>query len=386
MSFGLLDWVNANIDYLWGDTWAENLQAESVSTGELSGAYPGDVRAYAEGEVVASISPEDSATPVQDAIDAVDAATGSTGRLNGWGTVEVPPRRVENAGTLTSLGGKRLLGYGIESSIIEFTDLDAPGWEVTEFADSERSYVDGITFDGSDRTNRTAPLIHYSGGDTPYSCHMGRVQFQQASGPVIHFENSHPFSSHWEFVRGTEYDGGLFLANNLAKMFSIGEIYGSPINPPSNNDTGLVSIANTSGTVVKIGKINAGGANIRALDANLKGNGSLEVGVINFEPSTGGSHDSAVRLLNDGGTNIGGISVANASDINQFVELRAAQNKHIGQCVAPGGVTINNSRVVTFTDTAGANTYIGVSGEVSNNSGAALTHPIACLGDLTTVS
>jgi len=105
--------VDADVGTLRGTTEAEQLAAS-----DLLGGYPGRVRGIANGEVVASVNPTDSTTPVQDALDAV-LQHSSRGR------VVLPPATVEESGTLQGLGeGIQLVGHVGQRRIAR--DLEIP--------------------------------------------------------------------------------------------------------------------------------------------------------------------------------------------------------------------------------------------------------------------
>lgn len=156
----------------------------------------------------AAIDPSTTETPIQDAIDTIES--GSESRLPA-GAVLLPPGQITEAGPLLRTRFKRFLGWGTVATVVQFTDPTAPGiaQDPEVRRDAQRTYWDGIRFLGGGGDlrpgDRTAPWLHLEDhfGDEPNSIggfNVGRLRLDFWGDPVVHFDGSFIFESHWEWL------------------------------------------------------------------------------------------------------------------------------------------------------------------------------------------
>jgi len=101
-----------------------------------------------------AINPETTTTPVQDAIDAVDAAASAVFDGTRPGKVILPARNIQEASTLNSLGGKAIVGVSPYASRVFIQDMTADG---IQFDADNLVWLHNWTLHGTDKANGTAP-------------------------------------------------------------------------------------------------------------------------------------------------------------------------------------------------------------------------------------
>ena len=161
--------------------------------------------------VEAAVDPETTDRPVQDAIDAI-------GRDN-EGAVLLPPTTVEEAGPIVGGNTKQLLGWGMLTSEIRFTDPEADGiaQDPDIVDDWQYSSVSGVRLDGGGPSRTGGSAIHFEHAAVP-AFTLDRVDIPEWGGPdpVVWADTGHWFDSVWGLVKvgNTTSRGNAFQWDN----------------------------------------------------------------------------------------------------------------------------------------------------------------------------
>jgi hypothetical protein len=255
-----------------GTSYFEDLVSDSATTDELNGEYSDNVRAFADGGVVANIDPSTTGTPVQDAYDAVAAV--------GAGTVIVPPTTITEDGKIVhNTDGINLIGYQ-GASTIEFTDTTDHG---VQFDGARHWFWDGIRFDGVDNTATDRRAWHWTGGSARAS-HVGNVEFANWGDGVIHFDTGNPFNADWKSVWTIDCHGPTIDADRVVGPgFEIGVVGANPL---SGSVLDLGQDASAESISIDIGTLNVGRTpSGPILLERTNANGTVTIGQTNIEPN-----------------------------------------------------------------------------------------------------
>lgn len=351
----------------------------AFATDELTGTYVGDVRAVSNGEVIASIDPDATATPVSDARDAI--VTDGDGR----GTILYPPREIteESAYTQSEIGISHR-GYGVGTSTVVFPAGTADGyvWDGVS-----RVEFGGITVSGGDGTRAAGSAWRFINSATD-DFNVGAVQFRNWAGadPVIHCDTGHPYSGDWRKLRaGTTNEGPFLLAeDSFGPGMSVENIRASL----GTQDPAVQIAASGGGFVTDVGatfeRINVGGSTTQALITQTS-NGQIKVGGID---KFGADTDAVVKVLGGTVPVVESVRLAGSVTVDNIYQLGGTGNT-VGRgslALPDDSGTVNSTQVAVNDDTNRRIIFEGVSNQVTNNTGAALSQPISCLADLTTVT
>ena len=348
------------------------LVSESVNTDEMLNSI-GDARIQTafDGLVVpvapgvgmdSAVDPTTTTTPVQDAVDAVNAAT-----ADGEGAVLLPPDTVQEDGTITGLGRINLIGWGEFTSSIEFTDLSSDGILVAGKSDGRGAYLDGLELDGSDKASRTSgSAIRFTG--TAGRFNMGTVRFDHWGGdPVIWADTGAPFSSHWQNLRfqTAGYSVRAIRLDEGGPNLSIGNMY-------AGNDAGVPDIRQADGgAALRIGMLNLGGGS-GGLFLRENEFGRFYCGYINWEPSLSTSLDTIVQCDNQIPATFECIQMGGTEGDTDYMFSQgggAPGNNIVGQLLSPKG-TLNNNKIEIETEPSFESWYYGQASEIDNNAGS----------------
>lgn len=348
----------------------------------LEGKYPGRVRGIANGQVVASIDPSASVSPVMDAFDLVAA--------NGGGTVELPPEStIQEAGPIKPGGGVHLVP---NNATIEITGGGDGLYIDTSNANASGGFVQ---FSIYGELSVHGPGDNAGGG---YAVHMG------PNGGLSNSQWVRVNLRHWDGVAWYEETGGAAY-QNVYEHLHFSQVDAGDVNgvvdlqgggAPDRvhllsaypSDSGSLSdshILRTDPGSWHIGTMNIGGTAAQAIRANVAGGNGVTAEMINWEPTGQNSTPNAVVFANGGNPVKVGHVVVRGTTSYVYGQWAAADN-YFGTVNTHGTGSVTTNIVENRNDTNGANIYEGLSADVTDNSGVALTTPIACLGDLTTVS
>lgn len=344
--------------------------------GELLAARAGQVVPVVAGGAVSPIDPGETNTPVGDAIDRVD----EVGTNKGFGTVLLPPGRIQEAEPLVPTQFTRVLGWGVNNTLVEFTDRSSDGIRVERLKQGKFVTLDGFTLSGgsSDR-RRGGSAIHFANDTSnPKHFNMGSVGFREWIDPVVHLEEGAPFGSRWEHL-----DFG--FGHNDGREIVVGSdesLLGTQIGVISaGNRTGdPVLTTDFSGSRLFVGFINIGGSAGQAMVIDAAINGHIEVGGINFE-SGAQTSDPIVTLNGPASTRIGHVRNANGA-VRSMVRL-GRRNAHnvIGRLRNAG--TVRRGLIEVTRQPSGPSFYFGSSNDFATRLDS-LKENIVAFGDMQT--
>jgi hypothetical protein len=143
-----------------------------------------------------------------------------------------------------------------------------------------------------------------------------------------------------------------------------------------------------------IGTCNFGGAMGRSLEPTFAGQYGAQVAHLNYEPFVDyGQIGQLIDHRSDRPFSLDSIALYNVSaTINRLHYLNGVELGYYPVPAVNGSVIINNLVYINSDTTTAVNSptrsivYEGKSGEVNNANGGTLTEPVACLGDLSTVT
>ncbi|UXF50972.1 MAG: hypothetical protein HQRvContig04_13 [Haloquadratum phage sp.] len=366
----------------------------SLSTGEVIGEWPSKVTAIAENRVVASIDPVESTTPIQDAIDAINAvgylppdATAVKANIDAVGKVLLPPGEVVEEDSLSGLGGKSLIGSNSYTVVHQPASVDQPQIVVADQSDIEHSWIDRVHFDGGDYSARTNPgMIRYDSG--AHEGHdIGRVIVTNYTGPLFYENGGAPFSSVWGHIKAEVYDGPLNNPTSGPDRH-INSVYVAA----SSDSSAIFEAERNAALGLSVDSVNIGGST-GPLYTEVTGAGtsrsSVLFGYVNWESSADTSAwtdpSAIVRCQTNGEFQINRLKVNNQSNtsIDQIVEIEGGGGNVIGPLDT--NKATNNNYVFISANTGSAEPNIVYDRSPRVSLGQDLANPIACLGDLTTL-
>jgi hypothetical protein len=309
-----------------------------------------------------AIDPESTPTPVNDAIEKI---SGSQNK-RGFGAVILPPSTIEEAAPIIPSEFIQIIGWGINTSKIEFIDLAGDGIRVTDLKEGWYVHLDGFTLSGSDKSERNGgSAIHFdnNSGYRPKHFNIGRLGFREWIGPVIHCERGSPFGCRWEYLDfGFGHNNGceIVLENDQSLMGTqIGYI-------SAGNATGdTVLDIRFAGAKIFIGYINVGGSAGQALQVKSTSQGHINVGGINFE--SGVTVDKAAVSLNGpASTCIDYVRTMNVS-VDSVIRLgRQNGNNIIRHVEVSDNTTVRVGKIEIADEPEAPSYYFGSADEIVN--------------------
>lgn len=349
-------------------SWGKSPSFDSVSTASLSGSYIQRIRAFSETGHVASIDPSSSSSPLQDAIDAINADSGA-------GRIILPPGQIHEQGPLTGWGGKQILGYGNAYGGTELIlDGDNP-LVLCDTSVNNYTYWDGILFKGG---GKNQPCFDFQSGVA--GCNFGRLvfaNFANGSEGVISFNGATAWASNWDYIRftsdctgrcvstldGSAATGTPQLRIGMLETYATG---GEPV------------VKNVDGPDMHIGTLNVGGAHSQAVYVDQNIDRKLTVDYINFE-TTSGTQTDIVEVHNEGQTRLGYVKLRSGITVDSMVLGEFEHGNTIVGTLATKG-TINNNKIVVNSAPNAPNFYFGPASDITNSTGTQTWQALASAG------
>jgi hypothetical protein len=230
---------------------------------------------------VSPVDPAETPTPVGDAVARID----ESGENDGFGVVILPPTTISEAEPVIPSHYVQFIGYGVNTSGIEFTNLERDGFRVTRPEEGKFVALDGFTVSGTDREARTdGSAIHFvnDSGRSPKQFNIGDLAFRDWVDPVVHCERGSPFDSTWHHLDfGYDANDGREIVLEREQSLlgtQIGYI------GAGNATRDPVLYTNFAGAKIDIGFLNIGGTAGQAARIKSSKNGYVHIGGINFEP------------------------------------------------------------------------------------------------------
>lgn len=357
----------------------QDIEPASVTTESLDGTFPSELRAESAGEIVATVDPADTTTPVQDAIDAINTDG------DGSGTIDVPGGNIADASPgLSGMADIIAEGEGIVSTTIEMTDTASPGLPVTAGSDLRAGGFRDLTFSGSDASARTTTEPAFLLDAAVFDVEMDRVNLSNWVRE-FHFNTGDIYSSEWGLVVSNPTEEVLVHdAAARSPGWSVDHWFVSP----DAVVTGQALFDINTGTMLDVTTMNAGSNSGRLVHIADTANdqGAMSIGTLNFESS---QTISEVFYLGNQrhGFKLGQMMLGGGVTVDQAVNVGGGGYNYIG-FIRDGNNTVNTDYIVVTADTLNAAPTITEmdSAVVTDSSGVTLSQPVACLGDLTTVS
>jgi hypothetical protein len=325
-----------------------------------------------------AIDPTETDTPLSDAVAVLD----ETGDQPGKGAILLPPRKIRQEGAVRPSQFVRFLGWGPQTSNVEFTDLTEDGFRITALKEGRFVYLDGFTMSGSDENQRSGgSAIHFISEEvSPKQFNMGYMAFRDWIDPVLHFEKGSPYDSTWQHLdfgwdgnRGRE----IVLEENQSLMGTqIGYI-------SAGNSTGdTVFWTNFAGARLRIGFMNVGGSAGQAARIWATQNGHVHIGGINFESGVS-VENPIVELRGPAAVKLGHVKNTD-STVDSIVQLTQDNANNIIEHVRNFrnfGARLNVGPIEIADEPQGPSYYFGPSENVVN-SAEATTNKFWALGDM----
>jgi hypothetical protein len=346
-----------------GQSQFSNLQSMGAQSISLTDQR---IYIYSAGDLLSTIDPTTTTTPIQDAWDTADDGS----------TIYYPPIKMQTAGGLSGGGQTRHIGLGgagrQSGTVIEDTDETTPLFVGDTQADEEDAFFQGIRFE-SQTTPRSAPAFKFNANVSRWNLYD--VWFDRFSGDdLFDFTNGHVWSSTWRSIRSRLYDSFIYAEDSGAPLI-LDDVYLNSDDESSPE----IDYTGSNGDLI-ISAWNKGGVQCPLVDASKGSENSVRyIGPGNFEPSSapttipyivrvGFDAESFVApfAVHEGALSVDyGVSIrANGSDGSTF----AARNEY-GLEIFGGG--------------DGSHVYGGPASEVNNTEGTNLNNPIVCLADVT---
>lgn len=389
----------------------EEIYNKQGSTATMQTAWDGLVVPVAPGlGMVNAVNPEQTATPIQDAIDALPS--------NG-GTVLLPPETVVNEGSIHMRSGVSIQGWGYGFTPDEtLSEIYVPNENADlirfdeEVGGMRGCRLDGFQlqgpiliwpdFDDRDPDDTTGVGIRFgdenrSSGKNPNigRLHIGRIRITGLQNAAMKSEPGSKFTEcYFENITAERIDAGnataLFdFSEELGVGAHFGIIGAYPVGRASGVDSNIVHIGR--GGEASIRHLNVGGGVNRLLTIAAV-MGEYTVDQINFESRHQlESSDELIYLSGDGNVNIGSIQLRRGTTERVYRLDNTNWQETNGHNVL-GPINWAEWRDTPFTaakpiavdgDTTHSTIYMGPSKHIGNNTGSELSTPIACLGDLT---
>ena len=298
------------------------------SVGDL---VDGDVVCVGEALDTTTVDPEETETPVQDALDLI-AETG--------GRVYLPPRRVRERGPVRPYPNTGIYGFGMNVSVLHITDADTDGIVFDRDPRANRVQLDGFELRGPGLDTDSGVAIHVRDSTAspvadPADLYVGRLYCWAWSDSVYRVdEGVGPFQCRLDFLRMDDCDAGdadalVEWRSDYGPANAVGTVVAYPRADRSGADSTLLF---QRGGGLAFGDITVGGTTGRLVDTQ---SGRLHVGRLHYEPVDARSvPESLVRVGPYGATRFDDV-VVDAGAVDYVYELtEGAGNARFGP---PGG-------------------------------------------------
>jgi len=374
----------SNIEPIDGETigtGVEDVDVGSVSTGELAGEYSSLIRVESDSEVVATVDPANSTTPVEDALSA-------SGRGD---AVHLPPgASITETGPIYMRDKRTVYGNNAEITITgnsgglvaDLTQVTSPG-----------NFVDGFDILGSLAIYGQGPASGQGGHaidmiDGLTNCewtgavsvwHWDGIAWRERSGSAP-FQNQF---SHLRFknVDAGDVDGVIKWAGGGAGS-TIRQISAYPSSTGSGQDSTIIS--GGSSVSRTIGDINIGGSPSRVLTGII---GDVQIDHINYEPTVQNSVTDTLLLVQGGSARVrmlrlNGVGLSYSVD-HAYLTFNPDEATYLGSVKTGSSVTVNNATFEHNQSNAlnGSFTVEMPATEVNNTHSSVLSTPIFCMAD-----
>lgn len=351
-----------------------------LTAGVFAALRDGYVVAMADALDGAVFDPEATETPVQDALDAVDA--------RGGGRVYLPPTRVTETGPIRPHANTGVVGFGMNVSVVEITGTRTDGVRFDRPTAVQRVVLDGFELRGPGVKRDTGVACHYvdatgDPADDPADVHVGRLYCRRWTNSVLRVEEGvGPFQCRYDFLRADDCDAGAERALlDWRSSYGPANRFGTVVAYPTAGASGRSStILAQDGGELAFGDVTVGGT---AGALVVQRDGRLHVERAHWEPERQPTTpDALVSLAGEGTTRVGDV-VVDAGRVPHVYELeRGFANKFLlAPSAARGRVT---DAVVHVTGGAAAESrswYVGPLADVRVDSGVANRGRLRVLGD-----
>lgn len=386
--------TDEQIEYInTGTSW----RGFAVPADAIHAARAGHVSAIGAGlGVVDAVDPANTSVPVQDAINLLPA---------GGGEVLIPPGGVTNSGTIKVTHNVAIRGFGpahrdqpVSEIHVDVTGSDCIKLVADSTGNAQYNALNGFILRGPGQATNSGIGIHAPNGVN--HLHIGHIDVLDLGNQVLNIQGGNEYHIDNLTCHGIEPQASgateVMEFGGGSAGVTIGLIAGYPRG--NQTDSSIERFCHIAGGSFNIQHMNIGGACRRALQTDDLT--CVSVGTVRHEPTAlEGDLSTTESALSAVTHNGGGVCQVGAA---MNVDVGAVTHDAIYVAAPPsggsgtngnyfGGVrkagTVNNAIVDIQTDTSQAeNIYQGASADVSNSSGATLTNPWVCLGDLTTVS
>lgn len=328
-----------------------------------------------------TVDPADTDTPVQDAVDLLDA--------NGGGTVRLPPNSITEAGSITVPSNTEIRGFGPDISKVNVTPSGVDGVVFDEAGGVDHAHLDGFALNGPGPGTDSGVAIHHVNGDTQ-NLRIGRLIVWGWTNSVYRVEEGvGPFQCRHDEITVYDCDAGdedgLFEFRSWygpANWF--GTVAAYPVAESSGRNT---TVFFTRGGTQTVDYLTMGGSAGTVLHQTWDAQVRFES--IHWEPTALRSTPSAlVRLLGNGTATIGDVKQITGTTDYVYELGHDAYNgndparKRLGPYYGLGGSLASN--VVNLSapnDPAKPSFYPGAAGDVDVTHAAANTGGLRALGE-----
>ena len=347
--------------------------------------------ADADSSPVLYIDPANTTTPVQDAIDTI----------NNHGRVILPPQIVEEQTTVFippeveivgwGFGGNYAAGAWNVGSAIKILNADVDCLVIGENGRSAGNRLDEFQVIGPSADDSTVS----TGAGLRIKNHMargyiGRLRFTNLTDSAIWTDGGDLVECFFGTIASNAIDAAysnraIYELGGVGWSSSIGTLAGYADNTLSGQMSDGLRVAGVGN--IDIGALNLG-SDLKAAVVENGGDGAVRIGTINYEPH-GSTNDVSAIIYSYGAKNlhIGSTTLRAGTNYDYYAVLDGSGNTYLSTYTPNGSTThTTNIDVQVANDTTGPIIYEGMSANVANSSGVALSYPVSCLGDLTTVN
>lgn len=358
-------------DSIDGQGGMELTALERVETGDLTGTYPGEVRAIANGEVVSTIDPANTTTPVQDAHDAITGTTAASG------TVFLPPATVDEASQVDwrSTYDVNLVGYGRRASAINFTSGTDKGflWSKTQACTFRDFRVTGPQSGNSsaviriDDTGTGNLKVNMNVWDR-FEVRGWNGNFLEVVGGAAPFENT--FAPSYGLLSTIDAGAETAMINwavgGRANFFGSLAIY--PDDSVSAADSAIYNDLTGGDNSAMFQWLNLGGTAGPIADVN----GGFTMGAVNFEPATQNTttHDLFTLRGSTSPQRVYHVETAGGPTVDSIYTIQSGGNAWLASPWTRGAATISTNIVDIQDSPAGGQGtvyYFGPAGNITNS-------------------
>jgi hypothetical protein len=347
----------------------------SISNAQVQTSLDGLIVPVAPGLGVAdAIDPSATSTPMQDAIDVVNAQSN-----DGSGTVLYPPTGdspITVGDQITGYGYQRHIGWGTNVTVLKRSNSSNDFLTPDTKSQGRECRFDGLTFEGhgigAAIGDWFAPTDSGDIGHDIPQFNLGTVEIRDYGGAIANFDTVGIYGSTWHYLRAES------VRKNVLQKGGGTANGGGPGNRINyliaQNGNGFDVINVEEGPRFQIGYLNIGGDWGRAARIVYNNSRYFEIGGINYESST--SATRVVQLEGDGVKRIGQVNLTTGAD---YVYRLGVDN---GTCFlgpAMGEGNINTNVVNIANQPADTSWYHGDSSDIDNNA-ASSTGLVRSLG------